>query len=101
MASARYTVPLEARARAQTVLEREGPTAVFAAWRADGCISDIRWLAGGTLTVLRDALDRTVRDLTASRDPAAGLAAVHLLQALVLALLDGEPAASGDRGGWT
>lgn len=108
MASARYAVRWEARIRANAELEERGPIEVFAPLRDDKHVKAVRWLSGGTPSILQDALNRTLRDVVASRDAAAGLAAVHLVQALVLAALDGErpdpdeeqvaPARPGDAG---
>jgi hypothetical protein len=87
MASVRHAVPLQARSGAAVVLERDGASAVFAPWQADEWVRKVSQLSGGEPAVLRAALDRTLRDLVERGEAVAGLAAVHLVQALVLASL--------------
>jgi len=93
MVSVRSAVPLDVRARAAVVLERDGAAAVFGSWREDLDLVEVRWLSGGRAVTLRDALERMTRDFMRSGDPAAGLALVWLGQALVLARLDEGPEA--------
>lgn len=88
MASARNVIPAEAHRRALLHLERNG-TAVFDAWRADPDVAELRWLAGGLTSTLRTSLEVSLRDVMSTADPAAGLASVSVLQALVLAVIDG------------
>lgn len=87
MVSTRDVVPAEARARALAVLEEVGQ-APFEAWQRDWAVAELRWMSGGLVSVLRTSVDVTVREFAATADPATGLAAVHLLQALVLGVLD-------------
>lgn len=89
MSSLRYALPLQTRVWAMTVLERPGGVeATFGAWRADGDVERVRFDSGGTPAVLRAALDRTLDDLGRTADPATGVAAVLLAQALALAAVD-------------
>ena len=90
MASVRYVVPLEVRAKASVWLEKRGPSSVFEACRTDPHVAEVRWLSGDTPSVLLDAVSRTTRDFNRSADPATGLALIHLTQALVLSRLDGN-----------
>jgi hypothetical protein len=85
--SVRAAVPIEARRRAALRLSEAGP-GVLAAWRGDPDVAEARWLAGGRPDTLRAALDRLLADVVAHGDPAAGVAAAHVLHALVLAVLD-------------
>jgi hypothetical protein len=87
VASARAAVPIEARRRAALRLAEEGP-GLLTGWRDDPEVVEVRWVAGGSPEALRHALDSLLASVMAQRDPAAGLAAVHVLQALVLAVLD-------------
>lgn len=80
-------VPIEARRRAALRLSQDGP-GLFTAWRNNADVAEVRWLAGGRPRTLRGALDVLLTDVVAQRDPAAGVAAAHVLQALVLAVLD-------------
>jgi len=89
VASGRAAVPIEARRRAALRLSQDGPGALTA-WRDDLDVVEVRWIAGGSPESLRYALDSLLAAVMAQRDPAAGLAAVTVLQALVLAVLD-EP----------
>lgn len=91
MASVRHAVPVEAKSGASVVLGRDGAAAVFAPWRADAWVSKVRQLSGEEPAVLQAALDRVLRDLALHRDETAGLAAVHLLQALVLVSVGAQP----------
>jgi len=93
MVSVRSAVPLEVRARAAVVLERDGAGATLDTWRDDVDLVEVRWASGGRAVTLRDALERMTRDFMRSGDPAAGLALVWLAQALVLARLDEGPEA--------
>jgi len=89
MASLRQAVPLDARVWAMTVLERpDGVEATFGAWRADGDVERVRLSCGGAPTVLRGALERTLDELGRAAEPSIGVAAVLLVQALVLAMVD-------------
>jgi len=89
MTSFRHAVPLEARVWAMTMLERPGGVeATFGAWRADGDVERVRFNSGGTPAVLRAGLERILEELVRTRDPAAGVGAVLLVQALVLAAVD-------------
>jgi hypothetical protein len=73
------------------MLERPGGfAATLGVWRADGDVERVRFESGGTPTVLRAALQRTLDELGRSAEPATGVAAVLLVQALVLATVD-EP----------
>ena len=92
MASVRRAVPLDVRARAAVVLEREGG-GVFAAWRGDPDVAEVRWTSGGRPDVLRAAVERLLGDFVRTGDPAAGLALVWIAETLVVARLD-EGAAS-------
>lgn len=87
MVSVRAVVPIEARRRAALRLADDGP-GVLAAWRDNPDVAEARWLAGGEPRTLRVALDGLVADVLGQRDPAAGLAAAYVLQALVLSVLD-------------
>lgn len=87
MVSVRAVVPNEARRRAAQRLAEDGPV-VLAAWREDPHVAEARWLAGGQPRTLRAALDGLLADM---RDPATGLAASYVLQALVLSVLDETP----------
>ncbi len=89
MASLRQAVPLETRVWAMTMLERPGgAAATFGAWRADGDVERVRFNSGGTPAVLRAALERTLEELDRAAEPSIGVAAVLLVQALVLAVVD-------------
>lgn len=54
-------------------------------------MAEAGWLAGGQPRTLLSALDGLVAEVVAERDPEAGVAAAHVLQALVLAVVDGGP----------
>jgi len=88
LASMRAAMPIEARRRAALRLASEHGHGLLSVWREDPDVAESRWLAGGQPRVLRRALDGLVADLVAQRDPAAGVAAALVLQALVLAALD-------------
>ena len=90
MVSTRAVVPIETRRRAALRLHEDGP-GLLTAWRVDPDVAEARWLAGGQPQALRHALDGLLADVTTQRDPAAGVAAAHVLQALVLAVLDERP----------
>lgn len=92
MTSARGVLPVEARRRAVSELQATGPE-LFDTWRRSLPVAELRWLAGGMTSTLRASLDASLRELFATPDPATGLAAVHLLQALVLNVLDDDPPA--------
>jgi len=89
MTSLRHAVPLATRVWAMTILERaDGIEATFGTWRADGDVQRVRFHSGGTPAVLRASLERTLDQLDRSGEPATGVAAVLLAQALVLAIVD-------------
>lgn len=87
MVCVRAVVPIEARRRAALRLARDG-SALFTAWRGDADVAEARLLAGDRPPALKSALNVLLTDLVAQRDPTAGVAATHVLQALVLAMLD-------------
>jgi hypothetical protein len=62
--------------------------AVFDQLRHDRTLAEVRSLVDGRPVVLRKALDEMLREFLRDSDPSAGLAAVYLVQALVLAVLD-------------
>lgn len=62
----------------------------------DAWVSKVRSLSGEEPAVLQAALDRTLRDLAVHQEDTAGLAAVHLVQALGLVSVGAqEPEAAG------
>ncbi len=88
MASVRTALSTEARRRARGRIEVDGDSPLLLL-RCTRDVQELRWLAGGRVEVLRDALDVLRREFTAAGDPVVGLAAALVQQALA-----GEAAAA-------
>ena len=82
MASIRAVVRAEARRRACGRIRADGTSPPLPA----GCAGDVwelRWLVAGRTEILRDALDDLRREFATAQDPATGLAAALVHQALM------------------
>lgn len=82
-------VPVQARRSAVQRLAG-GEDTPWHSWQEDPAVTEVRWLAGGLVSVLRTSLDAAVREFSATGDPADALGSVYLLQALVLTVLDDD-----------
>lgn len=83
-------VPIQARRSAERRLAGTGAGPPWRSWREDPDVTEVRWLAGGQVSVLRTSLDAAVREFSATGDPADALGSIYLLQALVLSVLGDE-----------
>lgn len=81
-------VPNQARRSAERRLAGAAPP--WRSWREDPDVTEVRWVAGGQVSVLRTSLDAAVREFSATGDPADALGSIYLLQALVLSVLGDE-----------
>jgi len=90
MVSIRQAAYNEAQAGAALAIEHDATGSPLEAWREDRYVAGLRALTGPTPQSLRRALEEALVDFRATADPATGLAAVHLLQALVLATVEAE-----------
>lgn len=68
-------------------------------WHQDAPIAELLQFAGGHLGALRTGIGSALAIFTQTRDPARGLSAVYLMQALVVAEMDtatNEPETSAE-----
>lgn len=96
VASPRHAVPIEAKSGASVVLERDGAAAVFAPWRGGRLGQQGSFAFGGGVGGTAGSARPDAAGPGVHQEDTAGLAAVHLVQALVLVSVGAqEPEAAG------